>query len=106
MPTSPSSARNCWRRTSSIDGADLKKLLKHDRKEVRIGAAQAIGARKLRYGAELIALLQDGDDDVRQAGRGALRQVFGVDHGPEANASFGDRESSIDRAAQWWKSQK
>jgi hypothetical protein len=73
---------------------------------VRINAAQAIGARKLRYGSELIDLLQDGDDDVRQAGRGALRQVFGVDHGPEPNASFGDRESSVARWRAWWKTQK
>ncbi|HZZ81117.1 MAG TPA: hypothetical protein VFE62_21625 [Gemmataceae bacterium] len=87
-------------------GADLKKLLKHDRKEARIGAAGAIGARKLRFGAELIDLLQDGDDDVRQAGRSALKQIFGVDHGPVANASFGDRESSIARWRAWWKEQK
>ena len=45
----------------------LKAMLKHDRSDVRIAAAQAIGAKKLRYGPELIALLQDGDDE-RPAG--------------------------------------
>jgi HEAT repeat protein len=88
-------------------GAELKSLLKHDRKEVRIGAAQAIGARKLRYGAELIGLLQDGDDDVRQAGRGALKQISGgVDHGPERDANSEARLTAIERWRDWWSIQK
>lgn len=87
-------------------GADLKTLLKHDRKEVRIGAAQAIGAKKLRYGAELIGLLQDGDDDVRQAGRRALKQISaGVDHGPEPDASSEARLTAIERWREWWSMQ-
>jgi HEAT repeat protein len=87
-------------------GPDLKALLKHDRKEVRIGAAQAIGAKKLRYGTELIVLLQDGDDDVRQAGRGALKQIAGVDHGPEPEASSEARLTAIERWRDWWGKQK
>jgi HEAT repeat protein len=88
-------------------GDALKALLKHDRKEVRIGAAQAIGAKKLRFGAELIGLLQDGDDDVRQASRAALTQISGgVDHGPEPDASFGARESAVARWRDWWGRQK
>jgi HEAT repeat protein len=84
----------------------LKALLKHDRSEVRIAAAKTIGEKKLRYGAELIALLQDGDDEVRQAGRRALGQIAGVDHGPETNASFGDREAAVARWRVWWSKQK
>ena len=87
-------------------GADLKTLLKHDRKEVRIGAAQAIGTKKLRYGPELIALLQDADDDVRQASRDALKRISGVDHGPERDASFTAREAAIERWREWWGKQK
>jgi hypothetical protein len=88
-------------------GADLKTLLKHDRKEVRIGAAQAIGAKKLRYGAELIAFLQDADNEVRQAGRAALTQISGgVDYGPEPDASFGVRESAVEQWRDWWSRQK
>ncbi len=87
-------------------GEALKALLKHDRKEVRIGAAQAIGAKKLRYGAELIALLQDADDEVRQAGRGALKQIAGVDHGPERDASSEARLTAIERWREWWSQQK
>ncbi len=89
------------------NGDALKALLKHDRKEVRIGAAQAIGAKKLRYGAELIGTLQDGDDEVRQAGRAALKLIAGdIDHGPERDASFDARESSIERWRNWWRTQK
>jgi hypothetical protein len=87
-------------------GDVLKTLLKHDRKDMRIGAAQAIGAKKLRYGKELIGLLQDGDDDVRQAGRAALKQISGVDYGPESDASFGARESAVERWRDWWGRQK
>lgn len=88
-------------------GAALKGLLKNDRKDVRIAAAQTIGAKKLRYGAELIGLLQDGDDDVRQAARRALVQISGgVDHGPSADASFDERESASARWREWWSRQK
>jgi HEAT repeat protein len=87
-------------------GDALKTLVKHDRKDVRIGAAQAIGAKKLRYGAELIALLQDGDDDVRQAGRSALKAIFGVDHGPDVGADSEARLNAIERWREWWGKQK
>ena len=88
-------------------GDVLKGLLKHERKDVRIAAAHAIGSKKLRFGAELIALLQDGDDDVRQAGRRALVQIAGgMDHGPSPDASFGERESAIARWRVWSAKQK
>lgn len=88
-------------------GDALKSLLKHDRKDVRIGAAGAIGAKKLRYGTELIGLLQDGDDEVRQAGRAALKQISGgVDHGPEVDASSEARLTAIERWREWWGKQK
>jgi HEAT repeat protein len=82
-------------------------MLKHDRRDVRIAAAQAIGAKKLKYGAELIGLLADGDDDVRQAGRRALVQISGgVDHGPSPDASSDERESARARWREWWARQK
>jgi hypothetical protein len=87
-------------------GDALKALLKHDRKDVRIGAAQAIGTKKLRYGAELIVLLQDGDDEVRQAGRSALKAIAGVDHGPEPDADSEARLNAIERWLDWWSKQK
>jgi HEAT repeat protein len=88
-------------------GDVLKAMLKHDRRDVRIAAAQAIGAKKLKYGAELIGLLADGDDDVRQAGRRALVQISGgVDHGPSPDASSDERESARARWREWWARQK
>src|SRR5262249_33964098 len=66
----------------------LKTILKHERSDVCIAAAQAVGAKKLKLGADLIALLEDSNDDVRQAGRQALVKIAnGPDYGPEPNAS-------------------
>jgi hypothetical protein len=86
--------------------AQLKALLKHDRPEVRAAAAGAAAARGLRYGAELIALLEDAEPTVQQAARHALvRLARGVDHGPDPDASFGDREAAVGRWRAWWAEQ-
>ena len=74
----------------------LRTMLKHDRRDVRIAAAQAIGAKKLRFGSELIVLLQDSDDDVREAGRRALVQIAG-------GADYG---TDVERWTAWWSKQK
>jgi hypothetical protein len=88
-------------------GEVLKTLLKHDRRDVRIAAALTISAKKLRYGAELIALLADGDDDARQAARRALVQISGgLDYGPSPDASVDERESARGRWRDWWAKQK
>lgn len=85
----------------------LKSLLKHDRRDVRIAVADTIGGKKQRHGAELIELLGDGDDDVRQAARRALVQIAtGADHGPSPGASFEERESARTRWREWWARQK
>jgi hypothetical protein len=85
----------------------LKASLKHERREVRIAAAQAVGLKKLRFGTELIGLLQDSEEDVRQAARRALVRVSGgADYGPSADASFSERESAIARWREWWSRQK
>jgi HEAT repeat protein len=85
----------------------LKSMLKHDRRDVRIAAAGAIGAKKLPFGAELIALLQDGDAEVCQAARAALVQISGgADYGPAADASVTQRQSALERWREWWSMQK
>jgi HEAT repeat protein len=85
----------------------LKALLRHDRRDVRIAAAKTIGTKKLRLGSELIALLQDGDDEVRQAGRRALVQIAdGADYGPEADASSAARQTAVECWREWWSNQK
>ncbi|MSQ94828.1 MAG: hypothetical protein EXR98_09770 [Gemmataceae bacterium] len=88
-------------------GDVLKAMLKHERREVRIAAAGAIGARRLRFGSELIGLLLDSEHDARQAARRALGQISGgTDHGPSADASFTEREASVARWREWWARQK
>ncbi len=85
----------------------LKSLVKHERHEVRAATAAAIGARKLRFGAELIALLGDHEDDVRQAARRSLVQISGgVDHGPSIDASITERAAAMARWREWWSRQK
>jgi HEAT repeat protein len=85
-------AKNIQRQGGDV----LKLLIKHDRNDVRIAAADAVGKKKLRYGGELIALLQDSDENVRQAGHRALLQIAGgSDYGADA-----------ERWREWWSRQK
>jgi HEAT repeats len=84
----------------------LKVLLKHDNAEVRAAAARAIGTKGLRYGDELIALLQDDQPAVRQAAHTALVVLAdGADFGPTPGASFGDRATAVQQWRQWWRKQ-
>jgi hypothetical protein len=87
--------------------AQLKALLKHENASVRAAAARAVGAKGLRYGDELIALLQDDDEAVHQAARHALVQLAAtkVDFGPEPGSSFGDRATAAQKWRQWWQAQ-
>jgi hypothetical protein len=85
-------AKNLQRQPGEV----LRALLKHERTDVRIAAADAVGKKKLRYGAELIDLLQDGNEDVQQAGRRALMQISGgADYGVD-----------VARWREWWSKQK
>ena len=79
----------------------LKRLAEtRARKEVRIAAAKSIAAKKLRYSTDLIGLLKDSDDDVRQAARRALVQLAGgVDHGPSPDADVSERDFAVKRAS-------
>jgi hypothetical protein len=83
----------------------LKDLLKNDQAQVRAAAAKEVGARKVRHVSELIDLLNDAETDVQQAARQALVQIGGVDHGPAADASFGDRQAAQRRWRAWWEKQ-
>lgn len=86
--------------------AALKERLGDDRPGVRAAAARAVGARGLRYGTELIALLDDDEPDVRDAARAALvRLSRGSDFGPERNAGAADRKAAVERWRAWWAQQ-
>jgi len=85
----------------------LKGLLQHELPEVRVTAAQVIGVKKLPYGTELISLLAEDNESVRQAARRALKQLAsGADYGPALDAPLADRQTSIDRWREWWSKQK
>ena len=86
--------------------AVLKEKLKDDRPAVRAAAARAVGASGLRWGSELIELLDDSDADVQQAARQALVQLArGADHGPQAGASATERAEAARRWTAWWARQ-
>ncbi len=85
----------------------LKTLLKHDIAEVRAAAAKAVGNKGLRWGDELIALLQDDDSGVQQTARAALVQLAeGKDFGPSPNASVGERTAAVQSWRTWWQGRK
>jgi hypothetical protein len=84
----------------------LKLLLKHESAEVRAAAARTVGSKGLRYGDELIDLLQDSDAGVQHAARGALVQLAsGTDFGPSPGASATERAAATQKWRQWWQSQ-
>jgi hypothetical protein len=85
-------AKNLQRQSPDV----LKTMLKHERREVRLAAVQAAGAKKLRLGKELIGLLQDSDAEVARAANRALVQISG-------GADYG---SDVERWREWWSKQK
>lgn len=93
------------RSLSRLGPAALKEKLKDDRSEVRAAAARVVGAKKLRFGAELIDLVSDEEDDVRKAARGALVKLSGNDYGPEPNADEAKRAEAANKWKAWWAKQ-
>jgi hypothetical protein len=83
--------------------AFIRDRLRDDRAEVRAAAARAAAAKGLRYGDELIDLLNDRDPDVRQAAHDALvRLSVGQDFGPSKDA---EREAAVRLWRAWWDRQ-
>jgi hypothetical protein len=75
---------------------EVKEQLKSDEAKVRLQAVEQVVARKLRYGAELINLLSDRDEEVRRAAHRALVQLAdGQDFGAAA----------AERWRSWWEKQ-
>src|SRR5262249_26522250 len=86
--------------------AELKARLKDDQAEVRAAAARLVGSKGLRFGAELIDLLGDGEEGVRQAARPALVQLGrGADFGPTADAGDTERAEAVRQWRAWWEKQ-
>jgi hypothetical protein len=76
---------------------EVKEQLKSDEAKVRLQAVDQVAARKLRYGAELIRLLSDGDEEVRRAAHRALVQMAG-------GQDFGSTE--VARWRSWWEKEQ
>lgn len=84
----------------------IQSRLRDERPDVRSAAATATSRRRLPFGDELIGLLADANDEVRQAARRALVQLSGgVDHGPERNAGEAQLQDAIRDWRAWWKKQ-
>jgi hypothetical protein len=95
------------RHLARLSPGQLKPKLKDDRVEVRRAAALAAGQRKLPWGPELIALLDDEEAAVCQAARQALVQLSGgMDFGPEAKATPQERAAASSRWYKWWTTRR
>lgn len=85
----------------------IQSRLRDERPDVRIAAATATSRRRLPLGDELIGLLADANEEVRQAARRALVQLSGgLDHGPERNAGEAQIHNAIRDWRAWWKQQQ
>jgi hypothetical protein len=85
--------------------AELKSWLKSGTPAVRAAAAQVIGDKGYRFTDELIAALEDADEAVRQAARGALVKLASnlVDHGPVVGALPAERQQAAQRWRMHWQ---
>jgi hypothetical protein len=89
--------------TSTADPADVRAKLADDRAEVRAAAARAVGTRFPALGGDLINLLNDKDEGVRQAAHQALvRLNRGTDLGPAEEASETSRAEAVEKWSAWW----
>jgi hypothetical protein len=84
---------------------ELKGSLKKGGTAVRTAAARAIGDKGYKLVDELIAALNDSEETVRQAARGALVKLADskVDHGPEAGASDSQRLYAQRQWTSYWQ---
>jgi hypothetical protein len=80
---------------------DLRKLIQHEKSEIRAAAAQACAARG--WGKELLDLLEDPEIAVQKAAhRGLLQFNRGQDLGPATWTSPGDRATAVAAWRSWW----
>jgi hypothetical protein len=94
------------KRLAKLETAGLRAKLRDDKSEIRAGAAQVVGEKRLRLGSELIELLQDDEASVRRAAREALvRLARGTDFGPEPSASDDERAEAVRNWQAWWRQQ-
>jgi hypothetical protein len=84
------------------DAATLREKLKDRSPEVRAATAQTAGSKGLPFEDDLIPLLSDKEEDVRQAARKALSRLsHGADFGPKRNASEAEQAAAARRWRDW-----
>lgn len=92
-------ASNLARQGTSV----VKAKLGDDRAEVRAAAARAAGTRFPALAGEVIDLLNDRDEGVRQSAHEALvRLNRGTDLGPAEQASDTSRADAVEKWRAWW----
>ncbi|MCS6851706.1 MAG: hypothetical protein NZ700_11125 [Gemmataceae bacterium] len=98
-------ARDLLVRHLSRQPADaIRKKLQDSRAAVRRAAVQVVAAKGWNWGDDLIALLGDGDEAVRQSARAALvRLSGGTDFGPEEPAGEAERQAAVAKWRAWWE---
>jgi HEAT repeat protein len=95
--------KNLGRQSTTV----VKDKLKDEKPEVRSAAAQAVGDKGMKLGAELIELLADKDANVQQAARQALVKLAkGADYGPEKGAKDTERAEAVKQWRAWLAKQK
>jgi hypothetical protein len=83
--------------------AVVRAKLGDDRAEVRAAAARAVGTKFPALAGEVIDLLNDRDEGVRQAAHQALVRVNrGTDLGPAEEASDTSRADAVTKWRAWW----
>ena len=58
------------------------------------------------FANDLMSKLIDSDPQIVQSARESLKELSGVDHGPEPGAPATDRERAQAAWRQWWDGQK
>ena len=62
--------------------------------------------RLLRFAAIMLERITDSDPRIVQAARAALKELSGLDHGPEPGASAADHERAEADWGRWWDAQR
>jgi hypothetical protein len=87
-----------------LTDSEVVSKLKNAKPAVRLAIVQHIAEKKLRWGGELIRLLEDKDLQVREAAQKELvRLNGGKDLGPNADATAKEWEEAIVKWKAWWE---
>jgi hypothetical protein len=85
----------------------VKQKLKDEKGEVRLAAVRVANTRNLRVVPELIELIDDDEQSVREQAQVALIRISGGrNFGPARGASKEDRQKAAEKWRVWWSRQQ